>query len=163
MPVEFILPLSILFGLVNFGLIAAWYVTPTLDTLPLRTALMPLLLLHTFRYVGMSFVIPGIVNPNIAPVFATPAAYGDLLAALLALLALVALRQRWTLAIALIWVFNIIGSLDLLNAMFQRVRNVPTGELGATYLIPAVYVPALLVSHYLIFRLLAKPKEGYYQ
>ena len=124
---------------------------------------MPLLLLHTFRYVGMSFVIPGVVAPTIASIFSTPAAFGDLLAALLALLALIALRQRWTLAIALIWIFNIIGSLDLLNAMFQRVRYVPTGELGATYLIPAVYVPALLVSPYLIFRLLAKPKEGYYQ
>lgn len=162
MPIEFILPLSILFGLVNFSLIAAWYVNPALNSLPRDSALMPLLLLQCFRYVGLAFLIPGVVAAGISPTFAVPAAYGDFLTAILALLAVVALRQNWPFAIALVWVLNIVGTLDLLNALFQRVRHVPTGQLGAAYFVPAVAVPALLVSHYIIFRLLAKPKEGYY-
>lgn len=162
MPTELILPLSILFGLVNFSLLANWYVTPALDAMPREQALTPLLLFHTFRYVGLAFLIPGVVAVDMAAVFARPAAYGDLLAALLALLSLLALRRRWAFAVALIWLFNIVGALDLLNALFQRVRHVPTGDLGGAYLVPAIYVPALLVSHYIIFRLLTRPKEGYY-
>jgi hypothetical protein len=160
MPTELILPFSILFGLVNFGLIAGWYVIPALETLSRERALTPLLLFHAFRYVGLAFLIPGVVAGSIAPAFTQPAAYGDLAAALLALLAVVALRQRWPYATVLVWVFNIVGTLDLLNALFQRVRHVPTGDLGGAYLIPALYVPALLVSHYVIFRLLAMSSEG---
>lgn len=162
MPTELILPLSIILGLVIFGLIANWYLIPALDTLPRDVALTPLLLFHGFRYVGLSFLIPGVVAAEISSAFANPAAYGDFLSALLALLAAIALRLKWSFAMGVIWIFNIIGTLDLLNALFQRVRHVPTGQLGGVYLIPAVMVPALLVSHFIIFRLLAKPEEGYY-
>ncbi|MEE8225501.1 MAG: hypothetical protein V3R30_01675, partial [Kiloniellales bacterium] len=84
------------------------------------------------------------------------AAYGDLLAAVLALVALLALRLDWPIAVPLVWIFNIEGTLDLLNAVFQGLRYTPDGHLGATYFIPAVVVPALLVTHAIVFWLLLR-------
>jgi len=81
-----------------------------------------------------------------------PAAYGALLAALLALLAIVALRARWPIALALVWLFSAVGTLDLLNALFQGNRL--QVQLGAAYYIPTVAVPALLVTHAMIFVML---------
>jgi hypothetical protein len=151
---EFILPVSLVFGLCAWGLIAKWYVMPRLRSVSRKGALTPLLLLHSFRYVGLAFLIPGVTAQALDPGFANPAAYGDLLAALLALAALWAVRRESPLATPLVWVFNIVGTLDLLNALFQGVQRVPAGHLGATFFIPAVIVPALLVSHFLIFVLL---------
>ena len=87
--------------------------------------------------------------------------YGDLATALLALLALIALRARFSGAIALVWLCIGVGTLDTLNAILQSVRyNVFTYTLGVNWLIVAVYVPALLVSSLLIFRLLLSPKSS---
>lgn len=156
MPIEMILPLGILIGLINFSLIARWWLLPKLSALPRKDALTPLLLFHAFRYVGMALLIPGIVAPTLAMEFAAPAGYGDLLAALLALLALAALRLHWPLATGLVWVFNIVGFVDLVVALVLRVRFVETGELSGVYLMPAVYIPALIVTHVVIFRLLTQ-------
>jgi hypothetical protein len=156
METDFILPLSIVFGLVSYSLIAKWYVMPALARRPRNEALAPLLFLHCFRYIGMAFLIPGVTTQTLDPRFANPAAWGDLLAAVLALIAIFALRLRWTVTIPLVWIFNIVGSLDLLNALFQGLRHTEDGHLGATYFIPAVAVPALLVTHYMIFVLLLK-------
>lgn len=154
---ELILPLSIVLSLVSYSLIAKWYVTPRLEGLPRAEALLPLVLLHTFRHIGMAFLIPGVTSAPLDPGFANPAAYGDLLAAVLALLAVAALRLHWSLATPLVWLFNIEGSVDLLNAVYQGLRRTPNlGDLGATYFIPAVIVPALLVTHYMVFRMLLK-------
>jgi hypothetical protein len=153
-----ILPLSIVLSLVSHGLIAAWYVMPALAGLPRAKALTPLLLPHTFRHIGMAFLLPGVTAEALDPRFAIPAAYGDLLAALLALLAIIALRLRWTAAMPLVLIFNIEGSLDLLNALYRGFRYIPDGHLGATYFIPAVIVPALLVTHAMVFILLWRPE-----
>jgi hypothetical protein len=83
-----------------------------------------------------------------------PAAYGDLLAAVLALLAIAALRAAWSAAIALVWVFNIEGTLDLVNAFYQGLRN--SVQLGAAYYIPTFAVPALFVTHAMIFAMLIR-------
>ncbi len=112
-----ILPLSIVLGLLSYSLIAKWYVMPQLVGMPRANALTPLLLFHSFRYIGLAFLIPGVTSEILDSRFAIPAAYGDLLAALLALIAIMALRLRWAMAIPLVWVFNIEGSLDLLNAV----------------------------------------------
>ena len=90
------------------------------------------------------------------PRFVNPAAYGDLLAAALAIISIIALRRKWAIAIPLVWIFNIEGSLDLLNALIQGGCYNTSGEFGATYFIPVVIVPALLVTHYLIFLLLLR-------
>ena len=86
----------------------------------------------------------------------TPAAYGDLIAAVLALLALAVLPSR--LGIVLVWAFNLWGSVDLLYAFYQGVIGVglEPGQLGAAYFIPTVVVPLLLITHGLVFRLLLR-------
>ena len=154
MSVRAIFGLQVVLSLVVYSLIARWYVVPRLAALPLRDALTPLLLLHAFRYLGMVFLVPTVVGPALPAAFAVPAAYGDLLAALLALLAIAALRQAWPLAIPLVWLFNVEGTLDLVNAFYQGLRN--NVQLGAAYYIPTVAVPALLVTHAMIFTMLIR-------
>jgi hypothetical protein len=146
--------LSFLFGLFIYILIAQWYVMPALKKVSTKSALMPILLFHSFRYIGLAFLVPGVVAAGLSPVFAVPAAYGDLLAAILALIALFALRHGWRGALVFVWIFNIEGTLDLLNAIFQGLRTAPPGLLGAAYFIPVIIVPALLVSHCMVFVLL---------
>jgi hypothetical protein len=150
------LPLSIALGLLAFGLMTKWYLLPALYERSLRDALTPLLLFHSFRYVGLAFLLPGVTAAPLDPRFANPAAYGDLLASVLALVALFALRAEWRFALPLVWLFNVEGTVDLLNALFQGLRHTTDADLGATYFIPAVIVPALLVTHYVIFMLLLK-------
>ena len=156
MNTEPILPLSVALGVLIFSLIGKWYVMPWVASMPRSAALIPFLLLHSSRYLGLAFLIPGVTSEVLDPRFATPAAYGDLLAGILALIAIMALRLRWTIAIPLVWVFNLVGVLDLLNALFQGVRYIPSGHFGATYFIPAIIVPALLVTHFMIFVLLLR-------
>ena len=156
MPVNIILLLSIVMGLTIYGLIAKWYVMPVLLALPRARALMPLLLFHCFRFIGLAFLIPGVTAQPLDPRFANPAAYGDLLAALLALLCVLALRRGWRTAIPLVWVFNVEGTLDLLNAVTQGLRYTEGGNLGATFFIPQVVVPALLVTHAMVFIILLR-------
>ncbi len=156
MQMDLILPLSIVMGLMVYGLIAKWYVMPVLLALPRARALVPLLLFHCFRFIGLAFLIPGVTSQPLDPRFANPAAYGDLLAALLAFLAILALRGGWRPAIPLVWVFNIEGLLDLLNAVTQGLRYTEDGALGATYFIPAIIVPALLVTHVMVFIILVR-------
>src|SRR2546425_12358218 len=79
---------QVVLSFVVYGLIARWYVGPRLAALPLPAALPPLLFIHAFRYLGLVFLVPAVAAPTLAPEFARPAAYGDLLAALLALAAL---------------------------------------------------------------------------
>ena len=154
MSVRAIFGLQVVLSLVVYSLIARWYVVPRLAALPLRDALTPLLLLHAFRYLGMVFLVPTVVGPALPAAFAVPAAYGDLLAALLALLAIAALRQAWPSAIPLVWLFNVEGTLDLVNVFYQGLRN--NVQLGAAYYIPTVAVPALLVTHAMIFAMLIR-------
>jgi hypothetical protein len=146
--------LQVVLSLVGYSLIARFYVAPRLAALPLPAALTPLLLLHAFRHLGMVFLVPAVVGPELPPAFAVPAAYGDLLAALLALLAIAALRMEWAVAIALVWVFNIVGLLDLVSAFYQGLRN--NVQLGAAYYIPTYVVPALLVTHAMMFAMLVR-------
>jgi hypothetical protein len=159
MELNSLLPLSLVLSLVSFSLIGRWYVMPWLRSVPQVQALTPLLLLHSFRHLGMAFLLPGVTATALDVRFANPAAYGDLLATLLALLALLALRLRWTLAMPLVRIFNIVGSVDLLNALWQGSQHVSPGDFGAMYFIPAIVVPALLVTHYLIYRLLLFPSS----
>jgi hypothetical protein len=143
-------------GFTAYGLIAKWYIMPVLLALPRARALVPLLLFHCFRFIGLAFLIPGVTSQPLDSRFSNPAAYGDLIAALLAFLAILALRQRWRTAIPLVWIFNFEGTLDLLNAVTQGLRFTENGTLGATYFIPAIIVPALLVTHVMVFIILLR-------
>jgi len=103
--------------------------------------------LHSFRFLGLAFVVPGVVSPDLPTAFARPAAYGDLTTAILALLSLATLRSR--LGLILVWVFNILGTVDLLYALYQGNRTglgLAPGLQGAAYFIPTVLVPLLLIT-----------------
>ena len=159
MPAVFILPISMVLGFVAYGLVAKWYLMPRLMKLSRAKALEVLLLFHSFRFIGLAFLIPGVTAVPLDSRFSHPAAYGDLVAAVLALLAILALRKNWSVATSIVWVFNLEGTLDLINAVTQGIRYTEDGDLGAAYFIPAVIVPALLVSHWLIFILLLRQRK----
>ena len=146
---------SVFLGLVVWGMIVVWYVWPALRDRPRTEALRPVLLLHAFRFVGLAFLVPGVVSPDLPAAFAEPAAYGDLATSMLALLAIATLGSR--AGTAIVWVFNSVGTVDLLNAFYQGDRlgvGMTPGLQGAAYFIPTVLVPLLLVTHALVFRIL---------
>jgi hypothetical protein len=146
---------GILFGFIAWGAVTAHFIWPELRRRTRTDALRPLLLLHCFRFIGLAFLVPGVVSPDLSPDFARPAAYGDLIAALLALLALAALPSR--IGIALTWVFSVWGITDLLYAFYQGNRvGLEPGHLGAAYFIVTVVVPLLFITHGLVLRLLLR-------
>ena len=153
--------LSVLMSFVAFGTVTKLYILPRLRAVRREDALVPLLIPHTFRFVGLSFLIPGVVSPSLSPVFAIPAAYGDLIAAILAVVAISGLVARTSWAIPAVWVFNVWGALDLMQAFYQGQFGVRVGpgSLGAAFFIPTVVVPPLLVIHGLIFWLLLRQRE----
>jgi hypothetical protein len=153
--------LAILMNFVALGIVTKVYLWPRLRVMPRTDALVALVIPHTFRFLGLSFLIPGVVSPSLSPAFAVPAAYGDLVAAILAGIATLALSARASSAIPLVWVFSVWGTLDLLHAIYQGQIGVgiDPGSLGAAFFIPAVIVPALLLLHGLIFWQLLRPKQ----
>jgi hypothetical protein len=146
--------LQVLLSFVVYGLVARWYVQPRLAPLPLEAALQPLLVLHALRHMGMVFLVSTVVGPALPASFAIPAAYGDLLAGLLALAAIVALRARSPIALPLTWLFNVVGLLDLINAFYQGLTH--DVQLGPAYFIPTFIVPALVITHVMMFRMLVR-------
>jgi hypothetical protein len=144
-------------SLLLFTLIAVWYVAPRLAPLPLRDALIPLLLLHLTRPLGLTMLVPAVVDPSLPREFAVPAAYGDITAAVLALLSIVALKTGLRAAPALVWIFSLVGIGDLANAFFQGGRvGLPQFHVGAVWFIYTVLVPALIVTHVMIVARLAR-------
>ena len=152
--------LSILMSFIAFGIVTKLYIWPRIRVMRREDALLPLVVPHTFRFIGLSFLIPGVVSPSLASAFAVPAAYGDLVAALLAVVATLALSARASWAIPIVWVFNVWGTIDLLHAIYQGQIGARIGAelLGAAFYIPTVVVPALLVTHGLIFLAAAAAK-----
>ena len=146
-------------SLVAFSLIARWYVLPRLGAAPLRAALEPFLLLHSFRHIGLMFLASGAVKTTLPTAFAQPAAWGDLATSILAFVSLLALRRGWAGALGLGWVFNVVGTLDLFNAVGRGVMHDAAAGMGATFWIPSVVVPALLVTHVLVFVLLVRERR----
>ena len=145
--------LQLILSLVVYTLLAKWYVAPWLADKPIHVALIALVFPHAFRHLGLAFLVPGLVDEALPNSFALAAAYGDFVTGLLALLALVALRRHWSMALALVWIFNIAGTLDLLNAL-RRADAVP--YLHTTWYIPTFVVPLLLVTHVMVFARLLK-------
>lgn len=152
-----IVSVALTFGVVNYSVIARWWVWPILREKPLEQALRPLLIVHCFRYIGLLMIGPVAVAGTPPPAFAYPSAYGDFTAALLAALALVGLSRKWPFRIALVWLFNLEGFLDLLYAIGASVVTHATASAGFfLFLVVSVFVPGLLVVHTLIFILLLR-------
>ncbi len=146
--------LQVFLSLVLYGLLANWFLAPWLKEKTQSQALFWLTLPHATRHVGMVFLVPGVVSPSLPSSFAVAAGYGDLAAGVLALLVLIGLRSRRAGIMALVWLFNIVGTVDLLNAL-RQAQDVP--HLGAAWYIPTFWVPVLLVTHFMIFgRLIRK-------
>ena len=154
---------SIAFSFIAWGIVAARYIWPEIRLRQRSEALQPLLVLHTFRFIGLAFLVPGVVSPDLPSAFARSAAYGDILAAALALLSLVSLPSG--AGVVLAWIFNLWGAADLLNAFYQANRaGLSAGQLGAAYFIPTFLVPLLLITHGLAFRILLRhPAESVLQ
>lgn len=155
MPPQLCFFVSIAFSFIAWGVVAARYIWPALRSRSRAEALRPLLVLHSFRFEGLAFLVAGVVSPSLPSAFARSAAYGDIIAATLALLALLALRSGLDVVIA--WVFNLWGTADLLNAFYQANHaRLLAGQLGAAYFIPTFFVPLLLITHVLVFRILLR-------
>jgi len=149
-----ILTLNLLLSTAIFWIVARLYVVPRLATLEPRAVLMPILLLHGMRHLGLMFLAPGAVDAGMPLAFARPAALGDVVSAALAMAALAALVARAHSARLLVWIFSIVGTLDLLNAITLATIHDAAPHMGAAWWIPAFWVPALLVTHALTFMVL---------
>jgi hypothetical protein len=151
-----ILTVNLLLSTLVFWIAARLYLLPRLHALEPRAVLLPILLLHSFRHLGLMFLAPGAVYAGIPPQFAFPAAFGDLVAALLALAAIPAVARNWRGARLIVWVFNIEGTLDLLVAIALATYFGAAPYMGPAYWIPAFWVPALLVTHGIAFSVLRR-------
>lgn len=156
---EALFGISVLLCFVAFGIVTALYIWPRLRAMRQEEALTVLVVPHTFRVVGLSFLVPGVVSPSLPHAFAAPAAYGDLGATLLALATIAALVARASFALPLVWAFNTWGALDLLTAIYlgEIGVHIGPGTLGAAFYIPTIIVPPLLITHALMIWLLLRP------
>ncbi len=158
MPPQLSFFVSIAFSFIAWGIVATRYIWPKLRLRQRAEALRPLLILHSFRFIGLAFLVPGVVSPDLPSAFAHSAAYGDLIAATLALLSLTVAATAAGVVIA--WIFNLWGTADLLNAFYQANHaGLMAGQLGATYFIPTLIVPLLLITHGLAFRILLQHQD----
>ena len=151
-----ILTINLILSTFVFWVAARLYVLPKLQNYEARTLLLPILLLHSLRHLGLMFLTSGATYPGIPPQFTYPAAYGDLLTAVLAMIAIPAVAMRARSAKLLMWLFSVVGLLDLIDAITLATVYDAAPFMGAAYWIPAFWVPALLVTHYLAFIILLR-------
>ncbi len=146
-------------GYVAWLLCFGVYVLPWLKSMERIEALRAIATLHSFRFFGLVFILPGVVGPNLPASFAVFAAYGDLATGLLAMLALLTVRIR-PLFFLFVVGFNLVGAADLILDYYHAIRvGLPAvaGQFGAAYVIPIIYVPLLMITHAAAFYLLLRP------
>jgi hypothetical protein len=157
---ETIFNMHLVLGYVAWLLCFGAYILPRLKSMDLVAAQRVIATLHSFRFFGLVFILPGVVGPNLPPSFAGFAAYWDLATGLLAILALFTVRIRplfWLFVVA----FNLVGTVDLVFDYYHATRvglAVLAGQLGAAYAIPILYVPLLMITHVVAFYLLLRPQ-----
>jgi hypothetical protein len=146
-------------GYVAWLLCFGAYILPWLKSVDRVTAHRAIATLHSFRFFGLVFILPGVVGPDLPASFTTFAAYGDFATGLLAMLALLTIRVRpafWLFVVA----FNLVGTTDIILDYTHAIQaGLPAraGALGAAYAIPIVYVPLLMITHFAAFYLLLRP------
>ena len=158
---ETIFNLHLILGYVAWLLCFGVYILPRLKSMDPAAAQRAIATLHSFRFFGLVFILPGVVGPNLpAAAFATFAAYWDLATGVLAILALLTVRIRplfWLFVVA----FNLVGIIDLVLDYYHAIQaGLPAlaGQLGAAYAIPIIYVPLLMITHVAAFYLLLRPQ-----
>jgi hypothetical protein len=155
---ETIFNLQLILGYVAWLLCFGAYVMPRLKSMELVASQRAIATLHSFRFFGLVFILPGIAG-SLPTGFAAFAAYWDLATGLLAMLALLTIKIRplfWLFVIA----FNLIGMTDLILDYYHAIQvGLPAlaGHLGVTYVIPIIYVPVLMITHVVAFYLLLRP------
>jgi hypothetical protein len=158
MPTELVFQTHLVLGYVAWLLVFAVYIWPRLRTMDRIAAQRAIATLHSFRFFGLAFLVPGVVSPALPPTFAAFVAYGDFATGVLALLALMTVKIRplfWLFVTA----FNIVGFADLISAYYHAIQlNVPAnaGEMGAVYWVPVLYVPILMITHLTAFYLVLR-------
>jgi hypothetical protein len=160
MSAELIFQIHLVLGYVAWLLCFGAYILPWLKSMDGVKAHRAIATLHSFRFFGLVFILPGVVSPNLPASFATFAAYGDFATGLLAMLALLTSRVRpafWLFVVA----FNLVGTADIILDYTHAIQaDLPAraGELGAAYAIPIIYVPLLMITHVAAFYLLVRPR-----
>jgi len=149
--------ISVLMSLIVWNKLSKKYLWLQIKDRELKKAAEPILVLHSFRFAGLSFLVPGVVHAGLNPAWAMPAAFGDFTTAILAFITLLHINS--TSFKSLLWVFNILGFIDLLLAFADGPRYSILPFLGATYFIVIVYVPLLLLTHLMVFKLLLRNKR----
>jgi hypothetical protein len=153
-----IFQIHLVLGYVPWLLFVAVYVLPKLKSMDQVEAQRAIATLHSFRFFGLVFILPGVVGPNLPADFTVFAAYGDFATGVLAMLALLTVRIRplfWLFVVAL----NVVGAVDIIVDYYHGNQvGLPAlaGELGATYAIPIIYVPILMITHVIAFYLLVR-------
>jgi hypothetical protein len=159
---ETLFRIQLVLGYVACLLAFGTYILPRLRPMDRFGAQRAIATLHSFRFFGLVFILPGVIGPNLPPSFATFAAYGDFATGVLALLALLTVRIRplfWSFVVA----FNLMGATDIIVDYYHATQaNLPAlaGQLGATYVIPIIYVPMLMITHVLAFYWLLRPQAA---
>jgi hypothetical protein len=162
MPVASIFLIQLVLGYVACLLVFGAYVLPRLRSIGAFRAQRAIATLHSFRFFGLVFILPGIIGPQLPARFATFAAWADFATGVLALLALLTVRVRplfWSFVLA----FNLVGAVDLLVDYVHAIQSgVPAmaGQLGATYVIPIIYVPMLMITHVVALYWLVRPPSA---
>jgi hypothetical protein len=155
-----IFQLQLVLGYVAWLLCFVVYVFPRLKAMDRVDAHRAIATLHSFRFFGLAFLVPGVVGPNLPAGFAVFSAYGDFATGILALLALLTVRIRplfWSFIVA----FNLVGIVDLIVNYYHAIQlGLPevAGQLGATYVIPIIYVPVLMITHVVALYWLLRPQ-----
>ena len=152
--IDRILPLILVANTAIFYVAARLYLFPLIERVRAQQILVPILLLHSMRNLGMMFLDRGATYPGMPPEFAYKAAYGDLAAAIIAFVAIPFVLRGSRLAKPIVWTFNIWGTVDLVTAITTATIYGAPLAMGAAYWIPAFWVPLLLVTHYVTFVLL---------
>jgi hypothetical protein len=146
-----------LLSFVVFGLLAWWYVWPWLGSVDRTTAFTALTVVHALRPIGATVLVASVAGTALPRDFAEAVAYGDLATSLLAVLTLLALRGRLGVAIALVWLTNVVGTADLANALVGGVRyDVARLGMGSFWYVVTILVPILWITHVLAFALLLR-------
>jgi len=151
-----VLTLNLIGTTVIFYVAARIYLLPNLARLSPRAVLIPILLLHSLRHLGLMFLTRGATYPGLPQQFAYPAAVGDFVTALLAFISIFLVLHGSRVARPFVWLFNVVGTLDLLDAITLATVHNALPFMGPAYWIPAFWVPALLVTHYITFVILIK-------
>src|ERR1700722_9588727 len=155
-------PIHLVLGYVACLLCFGAYILPKLKSMGRMQAQRAVATLHSFRFFGLVFILPGVVGPNLPASFASFAAYGDLATGLLAIVALLTMRVRPLFSFFFV-AFNVVGAADIIIDYYHGIQvGLPalSGQMGAAYAIPIIYVPLLMITHIVAFYWLVRPQPN---